>query len=164
MALTESKNLMEKYDPGATREEFLGSDSTQYFKGGLVGISSSTGRLVKLTNAVTVNSVWICEDEVLTGVGNTKRIGVRSGIFKLLNGDAIADPADIGKRAFVGAAGDDTAFKAGDPITEACLGVIEGVDGAGATPGGAGVWVKILGLREIIKPLTATTGDNLSGS
>jgi hypothetical protein len=161
MALTASKNLMEKYDPTATREDFLATDSTQYFKGGLVGLTA--GKVVKITNATTVSSVWVCEDEVLTGVSTTVRIGVRSGTFKFLNGDSIADPGDVGKRAFAGAAGDDSAFKAGDPITEACLGVIEGVDGATA-PGGAGVWVKVPGFREIIKPLSATTGDNLSGS
>lgn len=164
MALTASVNLFEKYDPGSTEEAFIGADSTQFFKGGLVGIQSSDGRLVKITNATTVNSVWVCDDEVLTGASNTRKIKVRSGIFKLLNGDTIVEPGDVGKRAFAGAAGDSSAFKAGDPVTEAVLGVIEGVDGATATPGGAGVWVKIPGFREIIKPLTATTGDNLSGS
>lgn len=163
MALAASKSVLEKHDPTSVREDVLGTDSTQYFKGGLVGILGSTGKLVKLTQAtVGANSVWLCEDEVLTGVSNTRMIGVCSGIFKFINGDSIV-AADVGKRAFIGAAGDDTAFKAGDPITDVCIGVIEGVDGATA-PGGAGVWVKLPGFREFIKPLTATTGDNLSGS
>jgi hypothetical protein len=63
----------------------------------------------------------------------------------------------------MGANGDGTVYKAGDPITEALVGTIEGVDGATA-PGGAGVWVKLRGTNVITKPLTATTGDNLSGS
>jgi hypothetical protein len=160
MALTASKNLVEKYDPTATREDFVATNSTQYFKGGLVGLVA--GVLVKLTQATAAcNSVWVCEDEFLTTTA-AKNIGVRSGIFKFINGDTIV-AADIGKRAFIGAAGDDTAFKGGDPITDVCIGVIEGVDASTAT-GGAGVWVKVPGFREIMKPLDATHGDNLSGS
>jgi hypothetical protein len=160
MALTESKNFLEKYDPAGYREDVLATNAVQYYKGGLVGIDSTTGLLVKLTNAVTVRAVYICEDEILAVTGDF--IGVRSGIFKFLNGDSIAD-SDRGKRAFMGANGDGTVYKAGDPITEALVGTIEGVDGATA-PGGAGVWVKLRGTNVITKPLTATTGDNLSGS
>jgi hypothetical protein len=163
MALAASKGIIEAYDPAAYREDVPATDSTQYFKGGLVGILQSTGKLVKLTQAsVGISAVYICEDEVLTGVGTTTQIGVRTGTFKLLNGDSIVD-ADRGKRAFVGAAGDDSAFKAGDPITDVLIGTIERVGGATDT-GGAGVYVKIRGTQVIVKPLTATTGDNLSGS
>lgn len=163
MALAASKNILEAYHPDAYREDVPATDSVQYFRGGLVGILGSTGKLVKLTQAsVGINAVYICEDEILTGASSTEQIGVRTGCFKLLNGDTIVD-SDRGKRAFVGAAGDDTAFKAGDPITDVVIGTIERVDGASA-PGGAGVWVKIRGTQVIVKPLTATTGDNLSGS
>lgn len=163
MALTASKNYQEAYDPSGYREHVPATDSTQYFKGGLVGILQSTGKLVKLTQAsVGISAVYICDDEILTGVGSTDQIRVRTGIFKLLNGDSIVD-ADRGKRAFVGAAGDDTAFKAGDPITDVLIGTIERVAPA-SDPGGAGVYVKIRGTQVIVKPLTATTGDNLSGS
>lgn len=161
MALTASKNYFEKHDPTATREDFPATDSTQYFKGGLVALVA--GLLVKPTTAtVGASSMWMCEDEVLTGVSTTKKIGVRSGIFKLTNGDSIV-ASDVGKLAYVGANGDDGAYKAGAAATDVVIGVIEGVDGATAL-GGAGVWVKVGGFHEIIKPLTATTADNLSGA
>lgn len=161
MALAASKNVMEKYDPTAHREEFPATDSVQYFKGGWVALVA--GLLVKPTTAtVGASSVWMCEDEVLTGASTTVRVGVRSGIFKVTNGDSIV-AADVGKLAYVGANGDDGAYKAGAAATDVVLGVIEGVDGATA-PGGAGVWIRTYGFHEIIKPLTATTADNLSGA
>jgi hypothetical protein len=153
MALSASSNIMERYHPAAQRyEAVLGSDSTQYFKGGLVGVQASDGKLVKLTNASTVNAVFICDEEVLTGTSNTRKIKVRTGIFKLLNGDSIA-VADIGKVARVGAAGDDSAFKGGADGTEAVIGRIENVDSA-SDPGGAGVWVRIFGYDTIVNTAT----------
>lgn len=161
MALTASKNIMERGDPSAQREDFPATDSTQYFKGGLVALVA--GLLVKPTTAtVGASSVWICEDEILTGASTTKKIGVRCGTFKLTNGDSIV-AADVGKLCYVGANGDDGAYKAGAAVTDVVIGVIQSVDGATA-PGGAGVWVKVFGFHEIIKPLTATTADNLSGA
>lgn len=160
MALSASIIILEKYDPTRMREDVLATNGVQYYKGGLVGIDSTTGLLVKMTNAITARAVYICEDDVVGVTG--QYVGVTTGIFKLANGDSVLE-TDRGKRAFVGASGDDSAYKAGDPITEAVIGTIEGVDGATA-PGGAGVWVKIRGTQVIVKPLTATTGDNLSGS
>ncbi len=157
MALTASINILEKEDPAAYRDDVLATNGVQYFKGGLVGIDNTTGLLVKLTNAVTVRAVYICEDEVVGVTG--QRVGVRSGIFKLLNGDTIVD-ADRGKVARVGAAGDDSAFKGGADATEAVIGTIEDVDAASA-PGGAGVWVKVRGTQIIV---TATAATNATGS
>lgn len=163
MALTASVPIFEKYDPTAIREDFPATDSTQYFKGGLVAIDNGTGKLVKLTNAISARSVWLCEDEVLTGVSTTVRIGVRSGIFKLINGDTIL-ATDVGKLARVGASGDDSAFKGGTDAGEAVLGTIEGVDaasGAGVV-GGAGVYVKLTGYNNVV--VTATAATNVTGS
>lgn len=163
MALTASLNFLEKHDPTAQREDFPATDSTQYFKGGLVGIDNTSGKLVKLTNAVTVRSVWICEDEVLTGASTTVRIGVRSGILKLLNGDTIV-ATDIGKVARVGANGDDSAYKGGADATEAVIGTIEGVDVVGqpGVVGPAGVYVKVTGFNNVV--ITATAATNATGS
>lgn len=157
MALTESKNLLEKADPTQMREDVLATNGVQYFKGGLVGIDNTTGLLVKLTNAMTVRAVYICEDEIVGVTG--QRIGVRTGIFKLLNGDTILD-TDRGKVARVGAAGDDSAFKGGTDATEAVIGTIEDIDAASA-PGGAGVWVKVRGSQIIT---TATAATNATGA
>jgi len=161
MALTASKNILEKYQPGAYRDDFPASDSTQYYKGGLVALVA--GALVKPTTSTAgASAVFICDDEILTGVSTTEKIGVRTGRFKLLNGDSIT-AADVGKLGYIGASGDDSVYKAGAAATDVVVGVIAGVDSA-SDPGGAGVWVNVFGFHEIIKPLTATTADNLSGA
>ena len=152
-ALTASANRLEKYDPAAYREEFPATDSTQYFKGCLVGIENTTGKLVKLTLATVVRSVWMCEEEVLTGVSTTELIKVRSGIHKFANGDTIL-ATDIGKIAF--ATDDNTVQKGGAFATECIVGVIEGVDGATA-PGGAGVWVRLTAMNHAVIAATAST-------
>lgn len=154
MALTASKNLLEAYHPDAYREDVPATDSTQYFKGGLVAIDAATGKLIKCTQAgPAVRAVYVCEDEILTGASTTEQIGVRTGCFKFLNGDTIVD-ADRGKPAFIGAAGDDTVFKAGTIAADQFVGTIERVDGASA-PGGAGVWVKVRGTHEYTPVLAA---------
>lgn len=161
MTLTASKNILEKHLPQSYRNDYPATDSIQYFRGGLVALVG--GKLVKPTTAtVGASAVFICEDEILTGVSTTEQIGVRSGMFKLLNGDSIV-AADVGKLGYIGANGDDSVYKAGAAATDVVVGVIDRVDAA-TDPGGAGVWVHVLGLHEIIKPLTATTSDNLSGA
>jgi hypothetical protein len=158
MALAASKNILEKYIPEAYREDFPATDSTQYYRGGLVALVG--GKLVKPTTATAAaTGIFVCEDENLTGVSTTDLIGVRTGMFKLLNGDSIV-ATDIGKIAYIGASGDDTAYKAGAAATDVVIGTIEGVDGATA-PGGAGVWVKVLGNRVIVQ---ATGGSGTSGA
>jgi hypothetical protein len=159
MALTASKNLLEAYLPEAYRDDVPATDSTQYFRGGLVGIDAATGKLIKCTQAgPAVRAVYVCEDEILTGASSTEQIGVRNGQFKFLNGDSIVD-ADRGKPAFIGAAGDDTVFKAGTIAADQVVGTIERVEGAGSI-GGAGVWVKVRGTHEYTQVLAAA---NTSG-
>lgn len=159
MALIASKNILEKYIPEAYREDFPASDSTQYFRGGLVALVA--GKLVKPTTATAAaTGIFICDDEILTGVSATDLIGVRTGMFKLLNGDSIVAPGDLGKIAYIGALGDEAAYKAGAAATDVVIGTIEAVDGATA-PGGAGVWVKVLGNRVIVQ---ATGGSGTSGA
>lgn len=153
MALIASKNLLEKYIPEAYRDDVTGTAAVQYFRGGLVGVDSTSGLLVKLTNAMTVRSVYVCEDEVLAAAGDF--IGVRTGIFKFLNGDTIVD-TDRGKLAYIGS-GDDTVIKGGAVATEAVVGTIEFVDGATA-PGGAGVWVKVRGTHEYLQSAVGVSG------
>jgi hypothetical protein len=152
-ALAASFNRLEKYDPAAFREEFPATDSTQYFKGSLVGVENTTGKLVKLTLATVVRSVWLCEEEVLTGVSTTELVKVRCGMHKFANGDTIV-AADIGKLAF--ATDDNTVQKGGAPASECIVGVIEGIDGASA-PGGAGVWVRLTGFNHAVIAATAST-------
>lgn len=153
MALIASKNIMERYTPGAYRDDIVGTPAVQYFRGGLVGVDNTSGLLVKLTNAMTVRSVFVCEDETLAVAGDF--IGVRDGIFKFVNGDSIVG-TDEGKLAYIGAS-DDTVIKGGAVATDAVVGTIEGVDAATA-PGGAGVWVKVRGNHEYLQSAVGVSG------
>jgi len=154
MALSADRSTLEKYDPAGYVEHVLATDSTQYFKGGLVAIDASTGRLIKCTQAgPAVRAVYVCQDNVLTGVSTTVQVEVKTGIFKFANGDTIVD-ADRGKPALIGAAGDDTVFKGGTIAADQVVGTIEGVDGASGV-GGAGVWVKVYGTHGFTQVLAA---------
>jgi hypothetical protein len=132
-AITADKNILEKYNPASFRHKYNGTNATQFFKGGLVGILGATGLLVKATStAVNLQVIGVCEDNILT-TNATTRVGVKSGIFKFVNGDTIVS-TDIGKLCFIG--DDQTVFKANagdDPVA----GVIYDVDTD------LGVWVAI---------------------
>jgi hypothetical protein len=158
-ALTASRPVFEKYDPTWQREDFPATDSTQYFKGGLVALVA--GLLVKPTTAtVGASSVWLCEDEILTGVGTTKKIGVRSGIYKFTNVGGIT-AADVGKICYV--SDDQSVTLTGAPGTDVVVGNVEGVDTGTASPNSgvlaAGVWVRLLGFREAIPTAAVVTGS-----
>lgn len=134
-ALQADKNILEKYDPRGFRHDFVGADSTQFFKGSLVGILAASGRLKKAAAAdANLRVVGVCEDNVLTGASNTKRIGCRSGIFKFAQSGTTITAADVGAYAFV--VDDQTVAKTNagdDPVA----GEIYDVDTDG------GVWVAV---------------------
>jgi hypothetical protein len=146
-AITASKNILEKYDPKAYRDEKIGADSTQFFKGGLVGLVA--GKVTKLAAATAaVASVWICEDEVLTGASNTVRVGIRNGIFPFVGAGFTV--ADIGKVVYV--SDDQTVTLTGAPATEVVVGSIQEVESATL------VWVQLIGPREAIPTAAVVTG------
>lgn len=137
-ALSASVDRLEKYAPDGMRHQHIGTNATQFYKGGAVGIDVDTGLLVKMTAAGTnVIAVGVCEEETLTANATT-RIKFRSGIFKFANGDSIA-LTDVGKPAFC--ADDNTVNKA-NASDDPQMGYIYDVDDSTA-PGGAGVWVAI---------------------
>jgi hypothetical protein len=137
-ALSASVDRLERYMPDRVRGAHYGTNATQFYKGGLVGIDVDTGLLVKMTAAGTnAICVGICEDEVLTANATTY-VRYKSGCFKFANGDSIA-MTDVGKPAFV--ADDNTVNKA-NASDDPQAGYIYAVDSA-SDPGGAGVWVAI---------------------
>lgn len=137
-ALSASVDRLERYMPDAVRGAHYGTNATQFYKGGLVGIDIDTGLLVKMAAAGTnVIAVGVCEDEKLTADATTF-VRYKSGCFKFANGDSIA-MTDVGKPAF--AVDDNTVNKANASDDPQC-GYIYAVDDSTA-PGGAGVWVMI---------------------
>lgn len=108
--------------------------SHQFFKGGIVAVDQADGFLKKGVTSTTLICVGRCEENILTGAGNTRRVKARSGIFKWLNssaGDAILDD-DIGKQCFI--VDDQTVALTSGGSTRSVAGIIYGVDSDG-------VWV-----------------------
>ncbi len=151
-ALTADRNTLARGKPGPIHHVDA-TASTQYFKGGIVYVQQSTGKLVK--GAITLAGVvaaGICLDNVLTGASPTEKIRVRAGTFKFVNGETIANATDRGKLAFQG--DDQTVFKtaagSGDATTPT-LGTIYEVDSDG-------VWVTIPDLLSTNVPTAMTSG------
>lgn len=102
-ALTADRDTLEKAAPFSSLCAEVGTDSTQYYKGGIVCISTATGKVVKGSTAATLVAIGRCEENYLTGTSNTRRIKARTGIFKYANSaaaDLIAED-DIGKDCYI---------------------------------------------------------------
>jgi hypothetical protein len=113
---------------------FLGADSTQFYKGGMVCVDSADGKLKKGATSTTLRAIGRCEENYLTGVGNTRKIRCKSGIFKFQNssaGDLIA-ATEIGATCFI--VDDQTVAKTNGGATRSVAGIVYDVDTDG-------VWV-----------------------
>lgn len=103
-ALTADRDTQEKASTFGMEHNYVGTDSTQYYKGGIVCILNTTGKVVKGATATTHVCIGRCEENVLTGTSNTRGIKIRSGIFKYVGatggGDDIATD-DIGKLCYI---------------------------------------------------------------
>jgi len=99
-----SKTIVEKESGFGQLHEYPATDSTTYYKGGIVAISGSTGKLVKGSTATGLVAVGVCVESVTTGTSTTETIQARSGIFgpfaNSASADAIADD-DIGKTCYI---------------------------------------------------------------
>lgn len=133
-ALTADRDTLEKYIGSAIEVAEVGTDSTQYYKGGIVSISTATGKVVKGATATTQVAIGRCEENVLTGTSNTRKIKARTGIFKYLNSAAADQIAadDIGKACFI--VDDQTVALTDGTGTRSRAGIVFGVDSDG-------VWV-----------------------
>lgn len=86
-ATTVDRDTKEMESPFAFYHSVLGTDSTQYLKGELVGIDLDTGKLVKaVAGDLTIQVIGRCEENYLTGSSNTRKIRVKSGIFNYASG------------------------------------------------------------------------------
>lgn len=82
-------------------------DSTSFYKGGLVSIA--TGIFQPVQGSGTQKVVGVSQEQFTTGVGNTRQLRVKSGIFGPFdNGDSLA-ASDCGIDVFAG--DDHTIFK-----------------------------------------------------
>jgi hypothetical protein len=136
MALAADRDTPEAQHPASMLHGFVGTDSTQYYKGGIVCISTATGKVVKGLTATTCVAIGRCEENVLTGTSNTRRIKAKSGIFRFANSaaaDAIAAD-DIGKDCYI--VDDETVALTDGTATRSKAGTVYDVDASG-------VWVHI---------------------
>lgn len=133
-ALTADRDTQEKASAHSMPHAERAADSTQYYKGGIIVLDPSDGRFKKGVTGVGLVAIGRCEENVLTGPSNTRKVRARSGIFKYNNssaGDAIAAD-DIGKDCFI--VDDNTVALTNGSNTRSRAGMIYGVDPDG-------VWV-----------------------
>lgn len=133
-ALTANRDTPELASSFAMGHAFLATNSTQYYRGGIVCISGSTGRLVKGATATGLIAVGRCEEDVLTDGATTKKVKARSGIFRFGNSAAADEIAadDIGKDCYI--VDDQTVALTHDTNTRSLAGKVYDVDATG-------VWV-----------------------
>jgi hypothetical protein len=135
-ALAADTDIPERASPTSQLFAEVGTDSTQYYKGGIVCISTATGKVVKGSTAATLIAIGRCEENVLTGTSNTRKIKARTGTFKYANSasaDLIAAD-DIGAPCYI--VDDATVALTSNSSARSRAGIIEGVDTDG------GVWVR----------------------
>lgn len=134
-ALTADRDTQERASGNSQLFAEVGTDSTQYYKGGIVCISTATGLVVKGATATTQVAIGRCEENYLTGTSNTRKIKARIGCFKYGNSaaaDAIAAD-DIGKACYI--VDDQTVALTDGTGTRSRAGIVAGVDSDG-------VWVQ----------------------
>jgi hypothetical protein len=96
--LDADRDTKERQSPNAEYHHVLGKDSTQYYKGQLVAIDLDDGKLAGATAGdLTLMVLGRCEENVLTGTSNTRRIKVKSGRFYYASG-ADAEAITVAKR------------------------------------------------------------------
>lgn len=134
-ALTADRDTKEMQHPASMiNEPAVAADSTQFFKGGMLVLDQADGKVKKGTTATGRIALGRCEENVLTGVSNTRTVKAKSGIFKWGNSaaaDAIAAD-DIGKDCFI--VDDQTVALTDGTGTRSKAGTVVAVDSDG-------VWV-----------------------
>ena len=139
MALSASRyKTFERYHPAGMRHKVLATDSKAFYKGQLLQINLSTGKVEPATAAsgATKQVCGRCEEEVTTGSSNTRKIEFKSGIFCYASGaDAEAITiAHVGDLCYV--IDDETVGIAGNAGANPVAGRVYDVDSFG-------VWVHV---------------------
>lgn len=103
MAITANRDTQERAHPGAMlHQDWVAVDSDEFYIGQLIAIESSTGKIKPGATATGLVALGRCEERFTTGASNTRKIKVRSGLFKWANsaGDALA-AADEGALCYI---------------------------------------------------------------
>ncbi|MBA2686856.1 MAG: hypothetical protein H0U64_02025 [Gemmatimonadaceae bacterium] len=126
-ALTANRDTLEMASAHSQLHSEIGTDATQYYKGGIICVSTVTGKMVKGTTATTLIAIGRCEENVLTGTSNTREINARSGTFKFGNSSAadLIAADDIGKACYI--VDDQTVALTDGTGTRSRAGIIEKV-------------------------------------
>ncbi len=130
--LAADRDTKERASEFAQYHHVLAKDSTQFYKGQLVGIDLDDGKLMGVTAGdLTIRVVGRCEENVLTGSSNTKRVKCKSGIFIYASGTSgealtVANRGDV---AFV--VDDQTVGASGNSGANAIAGEVYDVDSYG---------------------------------
>jgi hypothetical protein len=99
-AILAEKSVPELEHSSGGIHALVGADSTQFFKGALVG-TDAAGKLINAVAGVgCLQVVGVCQETFLTGVGNTRKITFNSGIFQVVGSVAFA-LADLGEIAHI---------------------------------------------------------------
>lgn len=130
MALSDNRDTKERAAPWAFRHEALGGTSQDFYKGQLVAIDITDGRLYPaVADDLNLQVCGRCEEEYSTGASETaKMIKFKSGIFYWASGGTFEaiDVADRGKLCYV--VDDETVGISGATGDNAIAGYIYDVD------------------------------------
>lgn len=132
-ALTADRDTPEFASGWGMEHARIGVDSDEFYKGQIIAINAA-GKFVPASTAVGLIAVGRCEDRTTTGVGNTKKVRARSGIFPYANSlttDEIT-AADVGHECYL--VDDQTVAKTSGSNARSVAGVVYDVDAYG-------VWV-----------------------
>ncbi len=100
-AITEQRDTLERQTGHSLVHELLGASSHTFIKGGMVAINA-TGLLVMASSTAGEIPCGRCEENIVTGAANTRKVKFKSGIFKWANeGTAPVVQASVGRDCFV---------------------------------------------------------------
>lgn len=102
MPLTVQRDTLERCVGWSMTHDVLALSSTTFFKGQMVAISAA-GLLIPAVNSVAANTtIGRCEENIVTGAGNTRKVKVRCSVFKWANkGGDLVTQALLYKDCFV---------------------------------------------------------------
>jgi hypothetical protein len=100
-AITEQRDTRERHVTYTNLWDHLAASSHTFIKGGMVAINA-TGLLVMASSTAGEIPCGRCEENVVTGAGNTRKVKFKSGVFKWANeGTAPVVQATVGRDCFV---------------------------------------------------------------
>lgn len=132
MATTTQRDTLERMNPGSNVYELLAADSQTFIKG-IIVCKNASGLLVPASKATGLVAVGRCEENVTTGVSNTRKVKFKAGTFKW--GNAAGNPviqSGVGETCWI--EDNETVRQNSDTASTSQAGVVEELDSDG-------VWV-----------------------